>query len=281
MPDQSQLRLALLGGGRMGRALAQGMIRAGVVRPSGLAVADPDEACRQWWQQEIPEIRTFSNNREALSEADFVIVAVKPGTVPTLAEEIRNSLGSRVVISIAAGVTLDRLQQVFKSDRVVRVMPNTPCLVGRGACGYCCGPAIQPEQEQAVQRMLSSVGVAIRVDDGLMDAVTGLSGSGPAFVYLFLEALSDGGVAAGLSRETATLLAAHTVAGAAEMLLQTGLHPGQLKDQVTSPGGTTIAGVTALEQNAFRASVMSAVAAAARRSRELASSKERERPCHK
>jgi pyrroline-5-carboxylate reductase len=153
--------------------------------------------------------------------------------------------------------------------RLVRVMPNTPCLVGQGACGYCLGENATAEDGRLVEQLLGSVGLAYRVDEKLLDAVTGLSGSGPAFVYMVVEALSDGGVRMGIPRPVATALAAQTVRGAAEMVLATGEHTGVLKDRVTSPGGTTIAGIQALESGGLRAALMAAVEAATRRSIEL------------
>jgi pyrroline-5-carboxylate reductase len=173
-------------------------------------------------------------------------------------------------VSIAAGVTLGQLAVALGADRrLIRVMPNTPCLVGASASGYAPGEAATSDDIALVDRLLNVVGTAFRLPEHLLDAVTGLSGSGPAFVYAVIEALSDGGVRVGLPRDVATALAAQTVLGSARMVLETGLHPGVLKDQVTSPGGTTIAGLHALERGGLRAALMDAVEAAARRSREL------------
>jgi pyrroline-5-carboxylate reductase len=177
-----------------------------------------------------------------------------------------------LVVSIAAGVRLSTLAEGLGANvRLVRVMPNTPCLVGRGACGFCLGKAATADDGQLVHQLLAAVGIAVEVEEKLLNAVTGLSGSGPAFVYVAIEALSDGGVRAGLPRSAATTLAVQTVLGAAEMVLATGEHPGVLKDRVTSPGGTTIAGLAALESGGFRAALLDAVDAATRRSEELGS----------
>jgi pyrroline-5-carboxylate reductase len=189
--------------------------------------------------------------------------------------ELQGRLSAKqLVVSVAAGVTLTAMAAGLGSGpRLVRVMPNTPCLIGRGASAFALGPGATPADSELVARLLASVGIALPVDEKLLDAVTGLSGSGPAFVYIMIEALSDGGVRMGLPREIATQLAAQTVLGAAEMVLTTGEHPGRLKDQVTSPGGTTIAGVQAMELGGVRGALMSAVEAAARRSMELGQSK--------
>ena len=176
-----------------------------------------------------------------------------------------------LIVSIAAGVSIATLEAGLGPDRrIVRVMPNTPALVGEGASGYCLGTHARESDEATVRKCLDSVGRAYRVPESLLDAVTGLSGSGPAFVYVMIEALSDGGVRVGLPRDVATTLAAQTVLGAAKMVLETGLHTGVLKDQVTSPGGTTIAGLHALERGGVRAALIDAVEAATRRSAELA-----------
>jgi pyrroline-5-carboxylate reductase len=200
-----------------------------------------------------------------------LILAVKPAQVGAVLEEIRGGVtGDHLLISIAAGVTLAKLQAGLNPGaRVIRVMPNTPALVGASATGFAAGKSALSADSVLAQRLFSSVGVAFEVKEALLDAVTGLSGSGPAYVYLFIEALSDGGVAAGLPRDVATRLAAQTLIGGARMVLETGLHPGALKDMVTSPGGTTIEGLHELELGGLRGTVMSAVRAAADKSRKL------------
>jgi pyrroline-5-carboxylate reductase len=175
-----------------------------------------------------------------------------------------------LLISIAAGVKIDVMERHLNwGVRVVRVMPNQPCLVGASASAFALGRSARKEDKETVQRVLESVGVAFALDEKLLDAVTGLSGSGPAYVYMFIEALADGGVLAGLPRDVATILAAQTVFGSAKTLLETRKHPGELKDMVASPGGTTIEGIRTLEESGFRGAVMDAIEAGAKKSAEL------------
>jgi pyrroline-5-carboxylate reductase len=203
--------------------------------------------------------------------ASVIVLAVKPAHVATVLREVRAHVGERhLLLSLAAGVPLTRLEEGLDAGvRVVRVMPNTPALVGASASAYATGRSATAEDGQLVRRLLSAVGLALPVPEALLDAVTGLSGSGPAYVFLMIEALSDGGVAAGLPRDIANQLAAQTVFGSARMLLETGLHPGALKDMVTSPGGTTIDGLHELERAGVRGAFINAVRAAAEKARKL------------
>jgi pyrroline-5-carboxylate reductase len=200
-----------------------------------------------------------------------LVLAVKPQTMAAVLAEVRPTVSPRhLVVSIAAGVTLGQLAAGLGPDaRLIRVMPNTPCLVGASAAGFAAGPAATADDVALVARLFGAVGKAFAVPEHLLDAVTGLSGSGPAFVYVLIEALADGGVRVGLPRDVALALAAQTVLGSAKMVLETGTHPAALKDAVASPGGTTIAGLHALERAGFRAAAMDAVEAAARRAAEL------------
>ncbi len=263
-------QIAFVGAGQMATALARGLVRADFCAASRIRVHDPSQEALSRFADAVGAIQSLEGNRQAIELADIVLLAVKPQQLPGVAEEIRGSLtAGQLVVSIAAGVTLAKLCQWLGTERVVRVMPNTPCLVGKGVSAYSLGAGATPADAEAVQRMMGSVGLALRVDEPLLDCVTGLSGSGPAYIYLLIEALADGGVRVGLPRQTALALAAHTVRGAAEMVLAEGEHPAVLKDRVTSPGGTTIVGLQVLEQRGTRAAVMAAVVAATERAREM------------
>ncbi len=259
-------RIGFLGAGRMASALARAW-----GHHADISASDPLPSSRDAFQQATGVV-AGADNLGVAREASLLVLSVKPQSMAALCREIAPLVAERrpLVVSIAAGVTLRQIAGwLGERTRTVRVMPNTPCLVGASASGYTPGPHATAEDAALVQTLLDAVGKSVRVPEPLLDAVTGLSGSGPAFVYLFIEALSDGGVRAGLPREAATLLAAQTVLGAAKMVLETGLHPGALKDQVTSPGGTTIAGLHELERGAVRGAVMDAVEAAALRATEL------------
>ena len=263
--EQSR-RLAIIGGGQMARAMAAGMFDAAVVDPAKTVVVDPSATAAEYWREHFPGVARVEL-REAAAECDVVLFAVKPDTLPRVVPKFRES--EALLISIAAGVSLASLQTDSGTDRWVRVMPNTPAQVGMGAFGYCYGGGASDEDRGFVDRLLSACGVAVEVTERQIDAVTGLSGSGPAYVCLIVESLADGGVAAGLPREVAMKLAVQTVAGTARMIGETGRHPGELKDAVASPGGTTIAALAALEQNGIRAALIDAVTTAAARSRAL------------
>lgn len=257
----------------MATALAKGWLRAGLVAHEHVVGSDPMANARQDFHKET-NARTVTDNGEVVAASDLVILAVKPQNMSELLKEIRPKLGkNHLVISIAAGITLGQLAEGLGAEqRLIRVMPNTPCLIGVSAAGYSAGARASADDIQLTHRLMNAVGVAFPLPEKMLDAVTGLSGSGPAFVYLVIEALSDGGVRMGLPRDVATALAAQTVAGAARMVLETGGHPGVLKDHVASPGGTTIAGLHALERGGVRAAFMNAVEAATLRSAELGKS---------
>lgn len=264
----NNITLAVVGGGQMGRALIGGMLASRVVDPGSVHLVEPSDASQQWWVETHPEVRFFELG-SAVAEADAVLLAVKPNVIPSVAQQESGFWAGKLVISIAAGISLQQLSGWVGHERVVRVMPNTPSLVQAGASGYCCGDEVTPLDRDAIQRMLDSVGLAVEVDESQMAAVTGLSGSGPAYLCMVIEALADGGVLAGLPRPLAMKLATQTVLGTAKMIHETGRHPGELKDAVASPGGTTIAAIAALEQHGLRGALIEAVAASAKRSQEV------------
>jgi pyrroline-5-carboxylate reductase len=263
-------RIAILGTGNMGEALTKGLLRAGKTAPDSLVCSDPRAERREEIKQRYG-VQVTGDNRAAADQADVVVLAVKPQIIDVLLEEIAPAIDARkLVISIAAGVPIGAIARKLGAGvRIVRTMPNTPALVGAGATALARGPhATEADLEQALS-LFEAVGVAVVVEEHHLDAVTGLSGSGPAFVFMAIEALADGGVKVGLARPVALALAAQAVMGSAKLVLETGEHPGRLKDQVTSPGGTSIAGVHALESAGFRAALIAAVEAATRRSQEL------------
>jgi pyrroline-5-carboxylate reductase len=263
-------KIAFLGSGNMAEALVKGLLASGTAAKEELLCAEPRAERREELRLRHG-VAVTPDNVAAVRQADIVVLSVKPQAMDDLLEEIAPAVdASKLVVSIAAGVPIAAIaRKLGAGTRLVRTMPNTPALVGAGATALSRGAhATDADLAQAVA-LFDAVGTSVVVDEQLLDAVTGLSGSGPAFVFLAIEALADGGVKAGLSRPIALALAAQTVAGAGRLVLETGEHPGRLKDQVTSPGGTSIAGVHALETAGFRAALIAAVEAATRRSREL------------
>jgi pyrroline-5-carboxylate reductase len=219
----------------------------------------------------------YGSNIEAVQKADIVFLAVKPQVLHAVLEEIAPVIENRTgkteknvtLVSMAAGWTIAEIQEIAGKIPVVRIMPNTPALIGKGVIAFAPSPEVPSVKIEEIEKILSQTGIVDRLEEKYLDAVTGLSGSGPAFVYLFIEALADGGVQAGLPRDKALRYAAQTVLGAAVMVQETGKHPGELKDMVASPAGTTIAGIAALETGAFRGVVINAVNEAFRRAKEL------------
>lgn len=265
------MKLGVIGCGKMGTALVQGAIRAGVVKSADVVGCDPYAGSRDAFAQ-ATGAKVTTDIAEVAAASDVLLLCTKPqDALGALADAAKSAAGSgKLVISIAAGLTLSALEAAVPENfRIIRTMPNTPALVGKGAAGYCLGSRANAEDGQSAQSLLSAVGLAIQVPEKLMDAVTGLSGSGPAYIYVVIDALADGGVRAGIPRADAVRLAAQTVFGAAAMVLETGEHPAVLKDMVTSPGGTTIAGLAELERLGLRSALIEAVGTATRRATEL------------
>ena len=263
-------RVGFVGGGNMCEALIRGLLGANLVPAELMAATDVrTERTAQLTRQF--GITAHDNNPRLVREADVVILAVKPQVMASVLAEIAPVVTARhLLISIAAGVATATIRAGLGKDaRIVRVMPNTPALVLQGAAAIAGGAGAAPEDLAVAEEIFGAVGRVVVLDEGAMDAVTGLSGSGPAYVAIVIESLADGGVRMGLDRATAMTLATQTVLGAAQLLLETGMHPGVLKDMVSSPGGTTIAGITALEEGGVRATFIRAVERATLRSREL------------
>lgn len=268
------LSLGFIGSGMMASALMDGLVAKKTVgAPSDIICSDLFEPSLE--KARAKGIKATKSNAEVCAGAkDAIVLAVKPGIIPVVCKDVvaaypKPDSTTPLVISIAAGVTISTLEAALPGFRVCRVMPNTPCLVGQATSGFALGQHGNDSDREITTKIFGSVGLARETKEVLLNAVTGLSGSGPAYVFQFIEALADGGVRSGLPRDVALGFAAQTVKGAAEMVLETGKHPGELKDGVTSPGGTTIAGVEALEKGGFRAATISAVTAATRRSMQL------------
>ena len=262
-------RIGFIGAGMMAEAIARGLIKAGV-ETDRITTADPDKSRLAFWGQDIGVVAAEDNVSVAQS-SDILILAVKPHIIPEVLSEISSILGTgQLLISIAAGVTTDFIQDRLRAEvPIVRVMPNTPCLIGQGASALSPGRFARMSHMDIASEIFSAVGRVVQIGEDKIDAVTGLSGSGPAYVYTFIESLADGGVRMGLPRAVAVMLAAQTVAGSAQMVLEIGEHPAVLRDKVTTPEGTTIAGTAVLERAKFRSAIIEAVTAATHRAAEL------------
>jgi pyrroline-5-carboxylate reductase len=269
------ITIACIGSGNMGRALMRGAAAGLGGERLGFSDVDTPKAAEA---AKALGAALFASNEEAAGKGEFVFLAVKPQALAGVLREIKGVVKERlaqknpvILVSMAAGFTINKITAELESPEqpVIRIMPNTPALISQGMIVLSASPAVGEEKTAELERILAFSGLVDRLEEKYLDAVTGLSGSGPAFGYIFIEALADGGVRAGLPRDKALAYAAQTVLGAAAMVKETGRHPGELKDMVASPGGTTIAGIAALEQAGFRGIVMSAVDAAFRRSAEL------------
>ncbi len=263
--------IAILGTGKMGGILLQAFLKQGLVRPEQLhvTVRHSDRAAALGRQLGVV---VSTGNREAVRHADVILLGVKPSQVPEVVGEVAQELSpAKLVLSFAASVQTRAIEQAAGCDvPVVRAMPNTPAAVGEGMTALCGGRFCTPDHMALAQRIFSTVGRTVVVDEKHMDAVTGLSGSGPAFLYIIIEALAEAGVNVGLPRDVATLLAAQTTLGSAQMVLETGSHPALLKDAVTTPAGCTVDGILELEEGGLRVTLIKAVKRATQRARELA-----------
>lgn len=270
------IKLGIVGGGVMAEALLSRLIAQELYHPDEVLVSEPQAQRRDFLVQKYG-VNLTANNRDAAAASDVLLLAIKPQVFEVVAKDLLQANGEHpqtgkplpLVISILAGVSLNQLEAAFADQPVIRAMPNTPATVGSGMTAIAPGTTVSAQQIEEAKAIFQAVGEVVEVPESLMDAVTGLSGSGPAYVAIMIEALADGGVAAGLPRAIASQLALSTVLGTAQLLQKSQMHPAQLKDQVTSPGGTTIAGITQLERAGFRSALIEAVKAAKERSQQL------------
>lgn len=259
--------LSIIGGGVMAEAILSRLLAQQIFAPNTVLVSEPREERQDFLAQKY-QVQVTGDNQAAISAADILLLAIKPQVFNLVVADITPNANSTIV-SILAGVTIHKLEQAFPQQPVIRAMPNTPATVGSGMTAIAAGTQAQEQHLNQAKKIFNAVGEVVEVPESSMDAVTGLSGSGPAFVALAIEALADGGVASGLPRAIALQLATQTVLGTATLVKDTGIHPAVLKDKVTSPGGTTIAGVAKLESAGFRSALIEAVKAATQRSQEL------------
>jgi pyrroline-5-carboxylate reductase len=276
LPPQSGYSIGLvdmtfgfLGFGKMASALVHGMLKAKCAAPEDFLVINRHPETLEPVLQQT-SIRLAPDSRVLTQQADVVVLCVKPADALQALREVRQYLEGKLLVSVAAGITLQSLQDAAgHRARLIRAMPNAPCLVNKGATAYAVGEHATPKDAEAADRIFSAVGLVYRVKEAALDAVNGVSGSGPAYVFTFIESLADGGVMMGLPREIALELAVQTVLGSAQMIRETKMHPAELRDMVASPGGTTMAGMETLEARSFRYTLMSAVRSAAERAREI------------
>lgn len=263
------MKIGFIGAGQMARALAGGIVGSRICKAEDITISDPNEDSIAAFVRSVGNAKIADDNVQCSVQQDLVFFAVKPQYFETASDGIDLSGSEATVVSVMSGIQMMSIANALNTQQIIRVMPNTPCLVGAGACGMSVAAEVDDSVSRQVHEMLASLGKVVHVNENQLDAVTGLSGSGPAYVFTFIEALADGGVLMGLSRADALVLATQTVFGAAQMILETGDHPAVLRDRVASPGGTTIRGIQALENGGFRAAVLDAVQNATERSLEL------------
>jgi pyrroline-5-carboxylate reductase len=262
-------KLCIIGLGKMGSTLAKGLVNAGILKKEQIVGTD---ICVDNFEMNpvYCNIETLNDNIKAVQQCDIVLLSVKPQVIDKVLKEISSFCKDKIVISIAAGITIEHLEKALPSSaKIIRAMPNTPILVGEGVIAISRNKNVSDEEISMVKNLLGSVGRVYLVEEDMMDVITALSGSGPAYVYIIIEALADGGVLMGLPRDLSLEFAARTVLGSAKMVLESNKHPGELKDMVTSPGGTAIRGIEVLENRGIRGIIMNAVKEAANRSQEI------------
>ncbi len=266
----NEKKIGFIGAGNMAEAMIKGLLQSGTSKPENIVASDVRED-RLSFIHELFEVSVCERNPDVVKRADLVVLAVKPQIMEHVLVELTDGLDmSKLIISIAAGISLATIESHLKRDlRLIRVMPNIAALVLESATAICAGRHASSEDLKLAKAIFDSIGKTVIIEEGLMDAITGLSGSGPAYLFLIIDAMADAGVKVGLSRDNALTLSAQTVLGAAKLLIETGEHPGRLKDLVTSPGGTAIAGLHTLEEGGLRTTLINAVEMATRRSREL------------
>lgn len=263
-------RIGFIGAGKMAQALVSGLLANKIVRGDQIMASDPNPATIHSFCRSYKGAVAASDNLQVVDKCDLVILAVKPQMCQDALEGLAEAVtANQLWISVIAGISIESLSKTLGTSRIMRVMPNTPCLIGEGASVYCSGPNVQESDLENTRKILNGIGKSYSVREELIDAVTGLSGSGPAYVFTFIESLIDGGVLQGLPLDISTSLAVQTVLGAAKLVQESEKSPAELRAMVTSPGGTTIAGLKAIEDGAFRSTVMNAVKAATERSKEL------------
>jgi pyrroline-5-carboxylate reductase len=266
----NERKIGFIGAGNMAEAMIRGLVHSSASTSENIIASDvrPD---RLNFIKELFEVSVCEQNRDVVEQADLVVLAVKPQIMKTVLVELADHLDmSKLIISIAAGISLATIESHLNKDlRLIRAMPNIAALVLESATAICAGKHASRDDLNVAKAVFDSIGKTVIIEEGLMDAITGLSGSGPAYLFLMIDAMADAGVKVGLSRDNALTLSAQTVLGAAKLLIETGEHPGRLKDKVTSPGGTAIAGLHTLEEGGLRTTLINAVEVATRRSKEL------------
>lgn len=268
----NELSLTFVGGGAMGEALVRGLLACGKIEAQNTVVCDISEEKLQILQKKY-SVQTESNLSLSIKHADLIVLCVKPQVVQAVLDQLKNHVTKQQrIFSIVAGLTLKQLEAAFPNNPIIRIMPNTPLAVGEGMSAVALGSLAGADEKNLALELFSSVGKAVLTEESALDAITGLSGSGPGYAFVMIDALADAGVRVGLPRQMAITLAAQTLLGSAKMVLETGDHPAILRDMVTSPGGTTIAGVAALERLGLRSALIEAVEAATLRSKELGKS---------